>query len=338
MVLGQKIDEVRMSLTRENYFDYGRDGDEIIVSNSSLSHINPDEGGSLKRFLNYIRGDAEKEESKSLERGTILHRFMEDKDSFTILPDDRPSEDVCKILLRVREDVIERGLVPSALEHHQDMIVQVARELNYGAKNWKSDTIIGKVREKGDAYFKFLGDSDGKVMTDRKTREILQGVTDGILSDEYTTTYYVENYPGTMKELPVLFHHGGFTCKALLDNVWIDFDDKIAVIRDIKSTSFPVNQYMGYRAHVIPDKLEFIAGGFQKYRVYRQLAFYTIALINWLLQNGFAGHEFTIGHQVLACETIEPYEHKVYPVIQQWIAAGFTEIDNCFKEIRGGQL
>src|SRR5690606_14502875 len=231
-------------LTRENYYDFDPGDGSIIVSNSSLSHINPEEGGSLKRFMNYIRGTTEKEESKSLERGKLLHLYLEDHESFVLSPDDKPSEAVCAILESIRREITSMGVVPGELHHHQDLIIQVARNAGFGAANWSSETVIKKIREKGDAYFTHLNNSDGKIMTDAKTREILNAFLYGLKSNPYTLDNYIQTPTEVMKEMAILFDLFGFTCKALLDNVTVDFEKKTAKIRDVKSTSKPVGTYM----------------------------------------------------------------------------------------------
>lgn len=320
-----------MSLTRENYFDYGVGGDEIIVSNSSLSHINPNEGGSIKRFLNYIRGKVEKEESKSLERGRLLHKFLEDSESFVMLPEDVPSEDVCKIVEEIRMEVMASGLAPGQLQDNEAAIVQIARQRKFGAPNWSSETIIKRIRTKGDAYWKHLISADGKFMTDAKTRQILEGITDGLKSNPYVEENYIATPPGVMKEMAILFELFEFTCKALLDNVFVDFDKHECIIRDVKTTRHPVNNYMGRYERKSPDKSEYMYGPFAWYHTYRQLAFYEWALRKWLIHQGELGHKYHFKHEILACETIEPYEHVVYNINPDWIRAGIAEFEECFS-------
>lgn len=323
-----------MSLTRENYFDYGTGGDDIIVSNSSLSYINPNEGGSIKRFMNYIRGKTEKEESKSLERGRLLHRFLEDSESFTMLPDDLPSDDVCRIVEDVRAEVVASGLAPGLLQDNEAAIVQVARQRKFGAANWSSETIIKRIRAKGDAYWTHLCNTDGKVMTDAKTRLILDSITDGLKSNPYTWDNYIQTPPGVMKEFPILFEMLDFTCKALLDNVYVDFDKKEGTIRDVKTTSKPVSTYLGRYEVKAPDKREFVYGPFVWYHTYRQLAFYEWAVKKWLTSQGELGHKYHFKHEVLACETIEPYEHIVYIINPEWIRTGVIEFEECFAILK----
>jgi len=323
-----------MNLTRENYYDFDPGDGSIIVSNSSLSHINPEEGGSLKRFMNYIRGTTEKEESKSLERGKLLHLYLEDHESFVLSPDDKPSEAVCAILESIRREITSMGVVPGELHHHQDLIIQVARNAGFGAANWSSETVIKKIREKGDAYFTHLNNSDGKIMTDAKTREILNAILDGLKSNPYTWDNYIQTPPEVMKEMAILFDLFGFTCKALLDNVTVDFEKKTAKIRDVKSTSKPVGTYMGHYQYRHATEREWSPGPFVWYHTYRQLAFYGLALKNWLTQRGELGHKYKIEYEVLACETVEPYEHIVYCIDDDWIKAGVREVESCFAILK----
>jgi len=66
-----------------NYYDVGT-REDIVVSNSSLSYINPEQGGSPQKFLSFFDKQEEKQESKSLENGRIVHLYAEKPDEFAV--------------------------------------------------------------------------------------------------------------------------------------------------------------------------------------------------------------------------------------------------------------
>src|SRR5690606_30922375 len=153
-------------------------------------------------------------------------------------------------------------------------------------------------------------------------------------SNPYTWDNYIQTPPEVMKEMAILFDLFGFTCKALLDNVTVDFEKKTAKIRDVKSTSKPVGTYMGHYQYRHATEREWSPGPFVWYHTYRQLAFYGLALKNWLTQRGELGHKYKIEYEVLACETVEPYEHIVYCIDDDWIKAGVREVESCFAILK----
>lgn len=326
------------TLSNENYFSYGRDFQEndFVLSNSALSQVNPDEGGSWKRLMAYLRGDDEKKESKALERGSLLHQFAHQPEVFAVEEDNKPSETVCKIMKDVQMSLQERGMQVNAnLSEYQDALLLSARNIGYGAANWTSATVINKLMEAGASYFKFLVEAQGKVMTDAKTRTILEGVTSAMKADDFVRGIFLDEVPGIVKEWPILFEYRSIKCKSLLDNTTLDLENKEVHIRDIKTTSQPVSKYYEYKVFDL-DLYYYrrVGGAFFSYRTYRQLAFYKLAVSHYLREQGYNLDEFTFYYGILACETIEPFEITYYDIPERDIWVGMKEIDMIFDYIK----
>jgi hypothetical protein len=318
-------------LTRENYYSYGSEEQKIIISNSSLSKLNPHEGGSWTKFINFIFGNTEEKESKSLERGKLLHQYIENPESFKVRPEDVPSEDVCRIVEQVRLTLIERGIsTEGSLKDYSDMVVNCARANRFGAANWSSETILSKILAKGDAYFSFLNEADGSIMTDKETKKIL----DGLMQSLKIHSSFIQEDPKIVKEWPYLFNYNDdetLVCKMMVDNLIIDMDNKSISIRDIKTTSHPASLFGGGKIldpQSYPELKEIATTGpFHWFRVYRQLAFYELGVRSWLRSNNYNPDTFVFTHHVLVCETKEPYEVVYFPVTHPWIEAGKREIE-----------
>jgi hypothetical protein len=88
------------------YFKVGS-RDNIVASSSSLGWLNPEEGGSIKKFLNFFEGDDEEREerepetSKSLDNGRLVHKYIENSDKFIIEDKEKPTEMMAGLLEKV---------------------------------------------------------------------------------------------------------------------------------------------------------------------------------------------------------------------------------------------
>jgi hypothetical protein len=73
-------------MIEEQELDYFLVGDRnnIVVSSSSFRFIDPSQGGSGLKFLSFFDKLVEKEESKSLENGTVIHLYQEKPDEFAV--------------------------------------------------------------------------------------------------------------------------------------------------------------------------------------------------------------------------------------------------------------
>jgi len=54
------------------------------ISNSSLSYINPEQGGSPRKFKDYIDGNSNNISSPSLYAGTTIHQYFLEPETFIV--------------------------------------------------------------------------------------------------------------------------------------------------------------------------------------------------------------------------------------------------------------
>lgn len=83
-----------------SYYDVGTPEDPR-VSSSSLKELNPEQGGSIISFLNFFREKTEKNDSLALERGKLIHSYIEKPDNFIIADIEKPTEMMSGLLERV---------------------------------------------------------------------------------------------------------------------------------------------------------------------------------------------------------------------------------------------
>lgn len=85
-----------------SYYDVGT-RDNIVISNSSLTTLDPTTGGSIIKFMDFFSEEEEKKSKLSLENGKLIHKYAEDKDAFAIEDEDKPTEMMSGLLEKVIE-------------------------------------------------------------------------------------------------------------------------------------------------------------------------------------------------------------------------------------------
>lgn len=333
-----------MELTRENYFDYGS-LDRPVFSASSLEHIYPHQGGSLKRLIAFLSGGAEKKEYRSLTTGKLMHSYFEDTENFKISPENAPSDAIQEVIQAVYDSVRVSGVDFGTITDWTDKILTEASRLKYGVgQKLKTDTIIKRITEQ-QAYYKHLVEASDAIIIDAKTKTTLTGIMSTFENDPDLRRFIDFSNEGNddiiiLRELPILHRIGRFDCKSLLDRLEIDTKNKRISYYDYKSTSYPISLFMG-TIELVPDftnnwfpKPLAVQGAFQKYHIYRQIAFYQNAIAQYMIDVMKADvKEYKISHNIIACETNSQFEAGIIPVTSEWLAAGIEEIQLCFKVI-----
>lgn len=342
--------ETTLILTKDNYFDVGNEH-EIVLSNSALAYINPNQGGSFKRFKQFLAGESERKESMQLEKGKMFHRYMENKDAFLVEDDNKPSQTICDIIDKIYIWILKEEIPFETLASHEAKISEAALLENYGQK-WNPETIINKIKEQGESYFQYLVRSSGKVMISKAVKEALTNMIAtveaspdrDVLIDRPVTqnmtiheAYLMGERYFFAKEFPILFELEGIKCKALIDHLFIDFVKKEIQIRDLKTTSFAVSKFMGVAHFVITPEgelhQEIRNGSFQSFHYYRQFAFYLLAIQHAIEVIGkHSDYKFSFVVDVI--ETEPPYEMASYNVPPAWIKAGMAEIQGCMQLVK----
>lgn len=359
-------------LTKDNYFDVGNDR-KIVISNSGMTEINVNQGGSFKRFKAYIQGQGEKKESISLDRGKLLHKFKESPDTFIVEPEEGPTPLVKPIVDSVFEEIRRRGLTPGEIYNHGDMVLEFANTANFGGGRLGTQALLKKivVDGRGAAYFDFLVKAAGSHMVSAATKVILDNVISSMQASKeadrifrekttpikkYEDILSLENGIFIAKELPLLIKIDGILCKCLLDYVRIDLIRGEVMIRDLKTTSKPINLFMGHYEYQYKEvtmhqeskivggeskteRIEIPAlvhrtGQFHTYHIYRQLALYRLAIATLLSYLKVDATNFKCDAFVDVAETIFPYEFGPVYVQPDWMSAGDAEVIGCIEQVK----
>jgi len=205
-----------------DYYDVGT-GENPVISNSSLTTLNPEQGGSITKFMNFFREKEEGEEKNKLVEGKLLHRYIEAPDQFVVSEVEKPGGmlgDLCNALF-INVDTVKA--LPSAftgvdiqitsnlksekgrdaeilgtrdsyqslanlLQVKQDDLVACFRKARFSGNFYSSYTdegkLINKIINEGLDYLKELSSTKGKIILDKKTKGSVEGAINSLYTNQ----------------------------------------------------------------------------------------------------------------------------------------------------------
>lgn len=309
------------------------------VNNSSLSRLNPDEGGSTKKFKIFMSGEEPEKITPYYTLGSTLHKWIEDRTEFVVEDFDKPSDSICAIVEAVHEQEKNKGEIFPAFKVIL-YLLQEARNRNYG-KSWSDDVVVKKIVEgRGSEYLDFLRNSENKMVLSKAENEKFAGMVASLMEDDKIMGLLSDK--SIKREVPIQFNypidsfskeHCEVPCKALLDMVWIDETTGKIIVWDVKTGNTPLSKFYQYFRPAFDSSSpagfakEQVPGSFFYYRYYRQLAFYIRGL--QLL------YDYEVEARILYIETSPPYEYKMFYFNPNGrdIQFGISEIDDLMTKI-----
>jgi len=170
---------------------------------------------------------------------------------------DAPSETIQKIVKGVFDEVVEENkkfpdeklLHPfSELGNFNSNIIEHAAYQQYG-QSWKPETLVKKVVDGGSEYFKELINSADKEILQKEEFESVVAVVDRLSNNEFIKDYFDGDMYERFWQLPIIFelkdHNDEVVlCKALLDLVVVDHENKAIRVFDIKTTGQSVHSFV----------------------------------------------------------------------------------------------
>lgn len=299
----------------EKYSDY--------VSNSRLSLINPEQGGSPEDY--FITKP--KEYSDSLILGSAVHGLILQPDDYVLVEGvNRPTAKAGYMA----DFLYNKGKVPTDEEiiHASDVIDYYKGKMN--------DKKIADLKDKSLEYWKTRAIWEDRnkeelrtpIFLDEKKRDTVKGMVKAFTSfKDFTNllnpSYLVEK-PHSGNEKTILldviaevpdFKPITLRLKSKLDNYILDTESNKVIVNDIKTTSKPVNWFKS---------------AFTKYHYYRELGMYS-----WLIK--LAAEKFydfknpKSEANCLVIETFPEYNSIVYNVSANEIMHGFNEFKVLLK-------
>lgn len=281
------------------------------ISNSALKWINPAEGGSPALFKNHPKLD-----TASLKIGSAVHEILLQPESFELAPKvGNPGSKLGEVF----------NLIPSFMVDGvglDEAIKKAALKVDYF-----SASIDKKIQSIKDAYLpyakkleevKSIPTEKELIILSDKDWDIVNGCVKSCLSNE---EIMAKLHPTTSSGEPImsfyedalfmdyLVTYKGKNCSNLhfkmkADNWTIDFENKIIVLNDLKTTGKSVNCFMRED------------GSFYHYNYARQLAVYLDILYRYCMVNYGVSKKtgWKTYANMLTVETIPNYWSKCYYV------------------------
>lgn len=318
-LIPESIRLIRMSdeeYFSEEYSDY--------ISNSKLSLINPDEGGSVEKFKRGFKN----EYVPAFEIGTAVHSMLLQKDSYEIANIKKPN---AKLGI-FAENVYNNRLTGLTL---QQSIDKASAEVGYYFQKLSTKRLQTAIKSSLDFYLKrihFKPETDKTVLFLSESHyDVFHNCMNGIdRNPEFKKILEPEGIvlsPEVFNEYAILAEvkigDKVIKVKGKIDNFTINDELNELTLNDIKTTGKPVNYFMGNYIFDKEGNKEWIDGSFQKYRYYRQLAMY-----GWLLQSAIKvsrGVVYNLKSNILVVETIPNFNTRICRINNQSIQFGLKE-------------
>lgn len=336
-------------LSDEEYF--AGDTFKGYVSNSSMSLINPSQGGSPSKFL---VGFEAKKSKGALELGSAVHRMILEKGQYYIDELDKPSEKVCNVM------DIYFGLLQKGILLEEEAIIVACKEADYYAKSL-TQTRIDNVLRDGKLYLEQLYDKaecEGCLVLTREHKDKLDKCLESVKLNERMIHFLEGKLSNNFKR----YNEDVFTVEAeatlspkdessfediknkifikiKVDNWSVDFENKVITLNDLKTTGVSVGDFGGCEYESMSTRGEIykynVSGSFEKFHYYRQMAFYLRVLKSYAAKEYDATEEngWTFKVNMLVVETNAPHHSQVFNVSQKWLDLGTYEYESLLKRI-----
>ena len=300
------------------------------ISNSGMSSINPDEGGTPKRYKKFvIDRDREEEDTPSLQNGKLIHLYVEDPTTFVISDTPRPTEKLAKWIEETYAQLPKFG--DSMVSKDNPLLRLTALSLRDKFCNTKDKDKLWAIFCKELDYLESLMVPDGKICMTPAQKATVEACVESLHNNQLANHLLFKEMDqfGSVvhNELPIYWKEsiwdGGtvtaqLPCKGLLDRVRIDPTNKHAELIDLKTTGKSIGKFKD---------------SFEYYRYYRQMAWYKDALKIHIGREYGSIREWTIDIYIVAVETGGLNECKVQKVNPQYIEKGRAEYTDLVNRI-----
>ena len=304
-------------MEQHNYYSRGS-RENIIISNSSMSAINPEQQGTPLKFLEFFDDNKEEKHSRYLNNGKLVHSYIEDKDNFAIDDLVKPTEKVAlwvEELIKLLNSDLDIPNQSDTIKDYSDSLdeliqgismfldVEINKEslidhLEYARSNVgyyanrKANTTFGTfVSEGAIPYLLFKLQNSDKTILTVADRDIVENAIESLESNKYLRKrlFVPQTDDFTMyKEIGMLFtfEHklkNGTVVKLkgkiLIDVLQCDFKNGVYIINDLKTTGKSIYD-------MSPNKSRNQLGAIQSFRYHRQLGWYKFGLMQLIKGNG----------------------------------------------------
>lgn len=219
---------------------------------------------------------------------------------------------------------LEKTTPFSSKEEEEKAIIIIKDSLNIYSNLKNKDVILNKFKE-GNNYRDFLKKAENKLIL---TADVKLKVSNAIISMKNHTIikelFYNFN-KNVYKEKTIIFNviytYKGkeklIKCKSKIDWFSVDINNKIIILRDIKTGSFTIGEYK-YK--------------FKSRHTYRQLAFYFEAICNFIYKefNVQIDNTWLVNFEIVAVSLLEDFKCSIFKIDNNWIDKGKEELKELF--------
>lgn len=274
------------------------------VSNSDLSFINPEEGGSFEKFKD--RKNI-KYESSALEFGSALHKLVLEPEKYKLKLLDISSG--LPVLKLAKAKYNESTSI-------NECVLEAAKELNY-QPNYKWDTILNKLLT--PSAIEYIMDKSNAVYLQKEDYDKINYCIDSVLQSP-ASQYFFETNKIVEQSIYNYYDIDGFSiptkCKP---DLLIDYGNYMLLI-DLKSTSSALTNFaFKYELDYVDNELKSVRkpGSFWKYRYYRQLAYYKHFVEK--------KYDKPVMCKLVVVETVDKYKSGVFNITDNTLEIGEKE-------------
>lgn len=309
-----------LRLTDEEYFS---DDYKDYISNSSLSLLDPTNGGSIKKFREGYKSDY----NESFELGTAIHLECLQKGEYQILDIGKPTSKL-GLFSEKLYDLRQKGLpIYKAIQ-------EASIEANYYANKLNDKKIKNALQQLLPFYIERMKLEEGKYIflpnrvyekyllsmkSINSNKRFLEKLNP---NDELVDDIEIFNEYAILCEIE--FNGRIIKFKGKLDNFTIDHENKKIVLNDLKTTGKSIKYFMGNYIYDDEGNRSWYSGSFQRYNYYRQMAVYVILLKAALPQYS----DYTFNCNMLVVETLPDYKSEVFKVSLKHLLQGKEEFLN----------
>lgn len=328
-----------LKISDQEYF--GNSEFRNYISNSKLSLINPDEGGSLEKYMQGYKSDY----SDSFELGSAVHAKLLQPEFYEVSHIQKPGGKLGLFADKVyeyeksgisRDEAIEKASISANYYSGKltDKRLTSALEacIPYWEERafWEDNNTFDKeqIYLSSSLYVKYQQCVSGlmnnkKLMKTLYPETLLEGNVE--VYNEYAIFADVDvTIDGKTTRLKL---------KSKLDNFTINHETRELTLNDVKTTGKPVGFFMGNYVKLEDGSTVWYNGSFQKYHYYRQMGMYLWLLSCWHKYNY---ETYNLKANMVVVETIPEFKSRVYSVNDKQIKRGLNEFKNLLILVANG--
>jgi len=306
------------------------------VSNSSLRHINPDQGGTPSQFKANWDGKAPSLKTSSLEFGNLVHLAVLEPHLLNYKVDNTNTPDKIRDVVKCVFDKVkpvedpfdlDAGGVLGDLKDYGMAIMSALDEVEY-QRHWRAETRLKKINEDGANYFKLLKEAhenDAFVITlaqEQRMNDVLLGLARDPYGNSLIYMTETDKEPNVeyLNEQEVTWtdERYAFPLKGKIDRIRIDHANQEFTIIDLKTTSKTLASF--------PDS-------FRDYHYARQMAAYIIAGSKFIEEKYGKVYKPTHKHLIVAVETKGDFRASRFIVKDAIIQEGMQEYNDLLDRL-----